>query len=235
MDTSIVTPNTADSNKKPTWDRVIKCRVCQNDFERKHWNQFICSDTCKTEAQRQAKIAYKKTEKGRESNKRWTTSVRFKSNEKKYRQTERGRKLASEIQKRYIAAHPEAKIRKRKADKKYSNTEQGQLVRRSAAKKYRQTDKYKFVMRLNKAARRGAPGSYTREQWESLLARYNGGCAYCGSTRKMHADHIVPVSKGGSNCIENIQPLCVHCNTSKRDKVYIPLVPLIENNYVLVG
>lgn len=63
-----------------------------------------------------------------------------------------------------------------------------------------------------------AGGSYTADEWKSLCKQYNGRCAACGKDTKLTADHIIPVSKGGSSDISNIQPLCVQCNSSKRDK-----------------
>ena len=35
----------------------------------------------------------------------------------------------------------------------------------------------------------------------------------------MTKDHIVPKSRGGRNCINNYQTMCVNCNTKKADKL----------------
>ena len=42
--------------------------------------------------------------------------------------------------------------------------------------------------------------------------RDKGICCKCGSNMNIHFDHIIPVSKGGSNNIENIELLCQDCN-----------------------
>ncbi len=89
--------------------------------------------------------------------------------------------------------------------------------------------------RAVKAKRRATACGYegehfTEEEWLALLERYGHRCLACGATEFLSADHIVPLSLGGSNHIGNIQPLCILCNCLKgatvRDyrsvEVYLP-------------
>ncbi len=63
-----------------------------------------------------------------------------------------------------------------------------------------------------------ALGTHEKWEWWRLLRYYGKACAQCGSRRRIHKDHIVPVSKGGSNGLDNLQPLCESCNLSKGGK-----------------
>lgn len=76
------------------------------------------------------------------------------------------------------------------------------------------TNFLKYRSRLN-----GSIEHHTLEQWLAKLASYDARCAYCGSIGKMTRDHVVPLSLGGSNAIENIVPACQWCNGSKWNRL----------------
>ena len=63
--------------------------------------------------------------------------------------------------------------------------------------------------------RRAASGRITADQWSQLKREYGPQCPCCRLEKPLELDHIVPVSKGGLNTIENAQPLCRSCNASK--------------------
>lgn len=58
----------------------------------------------------------------------------------------------------------------------------------------------------------------TREDIELLFDTIKE-CSYCGLNGvKLTIDHIVPISRGGANSLDNIAMACVHCNSSKGNK-----------------
>lgn len=70
-----------------------------------------------------------------------------------------------------------------------------------------------------KAARE--KGTHTKAEWESLKAEFLYLCVRCGKGNcHLDRDHIIPVYQGGSDGIENIQPLCAKCNSSKGPERY---------------
>jgi 5-methylcytosine-specific restriction endonuclease McrA len=61
-------------------------------------------------------------------------------------------------------------------------------------------------------------GDYTEQQWLDLCDRYGNVCLCCRAAKPLTVDHVIPISKGGANSIDNIQPLCSTCNTRKKTK-----------------
>lgn len=73
--------------------------------------------------------------------------------------------------------------------------------------------------RKRRALQYGSDGTHTKNQIDDLYQKQRGKCACCSKKlKKYHADHIVPLSKGGSNFIYNIQLLCPSCNLIKSNK-----------------
>jgi 5-methylcytosine-specific restriction endonuclease McrA len=64
-----------------------------------------------------------------------------------------------------------------------------------------------------------AEGSHTRQEWNEILRQHDYKCVHCGTTEQLTKDHIVPLAKSGSDYAANLQPLCLPCNSRKKDKV----------------
>ena len=53
----------------------------------------------------------------------------------------------------------------------------------------------------------------------AVWRRDEGKCVKCGSRENLEYDHIIPISKGGSNTVRNIELLCEKCNREKYNKI----------------
>jgi 5-methylcytosine-specific restriction endonuclease McrA len=89
-------------------------------------------------------------------------------------------------------------------------------------KRWRRENPQKLAVQLarRRARKLNAEGDFTVEDFEALCKKYGNACLRCGGRDALLTpDHIVPLSLGGSNRIENIQPLCLSCNSWKNVKV----------------
>jgi 5-methylcytosine-specific restriction endonuclease McrA len=109
--------------------------------------------------------------------------------------------------------HQEHQEQCREKSRKYSKTPKGRLIDNVKSSKRR-------------AAKLASKGSYTTEQIQEKMIRQGHKCYYCQIRLKkekgryiFHHDHIVPLSRGGSNNIDNIAIACPTCNLKKSDKL----------------
>ena len=89
-----------------------------------------------------------------------------------------------------------------------------------------------FIYRRRLIRKLNNGGCHTLGEWETLKAQYNWTCPACKKFEPeiiLTEDHIVPSSIGGSDNIENIQPLCRSCNSKKKIKVIKYDPPTISN------
>ena len=87
------------------------------------------------------------------------------------------------------------------------------------SKEYYATPRGKAIIDASEQRRRGRllniEGTFTADEWAAKLATANGRCTYCGEEAALTMDHVVPVSRGGTNWIDNLVPACGPCNFSK--------------------
>lgn len=62
-------------------------------------------------------------------------------------------------------------------------------------------------------------GEGRRISRRAVLARDGYRCQYCGSTRHLTLDHVVPKSRGGGTSWENVVTSCAPCNTHKGSRL----------------
>lgn len=82
-------------------------------------------------------------------------------------------------------------------------------------------ERIRYLCSRYRARRLNAEGSFKQKEWEDLKKKFNYTCLCCKKKEpeiKLTIDHIMPLSKGGSDYIENIQPLCGRCNRIKNVK-----------------
>lgn len=84
-------------------------------------------------------------------------------------------------------------------------------------------EQYAAYARNRRSALLNALGSHTAEDIKFLHLIQGNTCEACEASFddvKAHVDHIVALSRGGSNGPDNLQLLCARCNTSKHNRDY---------------
>ena len=71
-------------------------------------------------------------------------------------------------------------------------------------------------------------GTHSGRAWRRQRARIlatSDVCWICGKHGADSVDHVVPITRGGTNAMSNLRPAHLHpCNRAKSDKAYAPIV-----------
>lgn len=123
----------------------------------------------------------------------------------------------AQIKHDYLKRHPERR-KKSALGWKRRNHERALLI----AREYRKNnpDKTKAYYHLRRARELEAEGSFTAADVRLAYRSQRGKCWHCGKhvDNDYHADHLTPLSKGGTNYPNNIVIACSDCNLSKGAK-----------------
>lgn len=87
-----------------------------------------------------------------------------------------------------------------------------------------ETIKQENIMRSSEEYRRKMERRRVTDKLRYQILRRDGfRCQLCGASQadgvRLHVDHIIPVSKGGTSDVENLRTLCDRCNLGKSDQM----------------
>ena len=168
-----------------------------------------------------AKIRYKKWSKAnpdkvKENNRRYQQDNREKEAERNRQWRQAHTEQTRENRRRWQQNNPE-KVKEANQRWRQNNLERDSEHRRQ----YRQSNPEGVSARgqRRRTKKSAAGGSYTAAQWKDLCNHFGNKCLCCGRDDVgLTADHVIPVVKGGTSNIDNLQPLCLRCNQSKGSK-----------------
>ena len=184
----------------------IKCEQCDTEFLARRRIDCYCSDAC-----RQAGSARKAKRRSEE----WRTAnhVYYLNSLSEWRKAN-PEKARAEVTK-WHRANPD-KRREHCATWRKTHAEEIKISKT----RWQQSNLDKGVIYAqSRRARKAQNGGLLSEfEWQELKLRHHSRCLCCHRYEpeiKLTIDHVVPVTRGGSNDISNIQPLCRKCNLSK--------------------
>ncbi len=153
-------------------------------------------------------------------NKKWYVEHKDIARERNKRWCLAHKKQRAEHSKRYYADNREKCLEHQRKDRK-NHKEYYQQYEKKRSKLYLRKEQRRHNNLRRRMRKNNIQGFHTIGEWELLKKQYGYNCPSCNRkepTIKLSEDHIIPIVKGGSNDIENIQPLCISCNCKKHTK-----------------
>jgi len=193
----------------------MECNFCREEkpiedfpkWESRRWK--ICRSCLRKKERAYAEKNKEKMQEYRR-NYRKKNKEKIKAGKKRYYSDPSNREKINASQRRYYKKHKE----------------EIDAWRKEYNKRY--TKEHPEIMRKENAKRRARKAQAPSEPWthEEIAAQGTGFCPYCGKeiglvydSKIMHIDHMIPLTReGGTNLIENLEPVCCRCNMKKHNK-----------------
>lgn len=201
----------------PTGTLVSTCRECERDAARKYYynNRQHVLEERKKDRENRPEI-YAERDRLRYQNNPEKERARW----AKYREENREKVLEST--RSWRRNNPD----KIKAYSKYYYDANRENQIAKSRNIYRQKHNHYIILGKKAGAKKRsamvqAEGSFTAADILELREMQCDLCAYCGIRLhgEYHIDHIIPLSRGGSNWPDNLALTCAYCNLSKRNKL----------------
>ena len=215
------------------------CEFCGETFVMRSARSRFCSPGCNNKNYYHTNPEYRQAQKNNSrkrlaenpeamavvlaAGKRWRESHRDEARAASRRWYRNNKERCAENSKRWWRENPEKQ-------KEYRDSWKAENPERT--KEFWKDNTYR-----RRALKAQAEGSFAYEEFVGLCNDLGWVCFYCGcdlDSETATADHMVPLSRGGANGIENIAPACQSCNSKKHDKTveeFIATSPVKEVHY----
>jgi 5-methylcytosine-specific restriction endonuclease McrA len=172
-----------------------ECRACANANSRKYYLANREKSNAYSRSYRLANLQARKSQELKYRATRKTEKAIYNHSYNK------ARKAEISVQKRkYYATH---KVEKAAYDRAYEKAHPEADLKRKHSRRVLKSGNGTF-----------------RVTAKDLLRIRLSSCVYCGDTGTSQVDHVIPIAKGGTHGIGNLQPLCASCNRAKSDSFY---------------
>jgi 5-methylcytosine-specific restriction endonuclease McrA len=187
-----------------------KCIVCKKEYAR------IYREKNKERIQEGVRNCWKKNkEKYKVAKKKWRENNKEKRTIAS-REWQRNNKDKVKERNKKWKTNNKDKVNKAEKNRRLKNPEKFKEADRKWSKNNPEKTRIKNQRRRAKLA--NSYGAYTQNEWKNLCNLYDNRCLACGKKNNLTVDHVIPLDLGGANTIDNIQPLCKPCNSSKCNK-----------------
>ncbi len=206
---SPATPEFFYRTKKSKDGLMAQCKTCQNARQREYLSRPEVQERRRTYAQEYYSSPENKEYK------------RTRAIERRSRPEVKERERAY---KREYYNRPEVQEHIRAYSQEYLSQSEVQEHRRAYGQEYSRRpenkERYRARNHIRRAHKVVAGGTFTKQDVQNMLKGQKGKCAFCKQRLvKYEVDHIIPLSRGGSNWPYNLQLLCRSCNRRKHDKL----------------